>query len=199
MCVRTVGGACLGTTTRESENAYSMKIDALKQFAKLKQQLIEEKSQLESRLNEINQVLGAETTSTQATQPAAAPSRPGPRRGRRPSGGNTMSMREAVLKALAKGPVARKDLVKAVEGVGYKFNTKNPLNSIGSVLYNKKSGVKSKNGTFYVEGGSIVGNGGMKADQPAPTRKKRRRMSAEGRARIAAAARRRWAKVKAGK
>src|SRR5690242_16206794 len=108
-----------------------------------------------------------------------------------------MSLKDAVLRALAHGPVARKDLVKAVEGVGYKFNTKNPLNSIGSVLYSKKSGVKSKNGSFYVDGGSYNGNG-MKADQPAPARKKRR-MSAAGRGRIAAAAKAMWARRKAGK
>ena len=47
-----------------------MKIDALKQYAKLRQQLLEEKSQLETRLNEINQVLGNETTPVATTTAA---------------------------------------------------------------------------------------------------------------------------------
>jgi hypothetical protein len=174
-----------------------MKLDALKQYAKLRQQLIEEKSQIENRLNEINEVLGAGTTLTHAGR-TPAPSRPGPRRGRPPRGSTEMTLREAVVKALSNGPVARKDLVQAVEGVGYRFTTKNPLNSIGAVLYNKKSGVKRKGGKFYVEGGSHVGNG-VTAEQPTPARKKRRRLSAEGRARIIAAAKARWAKQKAGK
>src|SRR5690242_21674294 len=109
-----------------------MKIDPLQQYAKLKQQLLQERAQLQARLNEITQVLGDETAPGPSASPApAAPEPTSPRRGRRPAAGNTMSLKDAVLRALAHGPVARKDLVKAVEGVGYKFTTRNPLNSIG--------------------------------------------------------------------
>ncbi len=181
----------------------NMRIDALKQYAKLRQQLTDEKSQLETRLNQINAVLGSETTPAQAPQPAQAPVRRAARRGRKPRAGNTMSMREAVLMALSNGPVARKDLVKAVEGAGYRFNTKNPLNSIGSVLYAKNGPVKSKDGQFFVQGGagsgSMLSSGnGSQADTATP-KKKKRKMSAAGRARIAAAAKAMWARRKAGK
>jgi hypothetical protein len=176
-----------------------MKFDALKQYAKLRQQLTDEKNQLETRLSEINQVLGAQTTPSPAAQTLSTASKPPARRGRKAKAGNSMSMREAVLMALSKGPLARNELVKAVEGVGYVFTTSNPLNSIGSVLYGKKSQVKSAGGKFYVEGGttSRASNGGIDRSVEAPAKgKKKRKMSPEGRARIAAAARARWAKVK---
>jgi hypothetical protein len=132
---------------------HDMKIDALKQYAKLRQQLMEEQSELQTRLNEINRVLENETTPSQASQISPiheAPSQPIARRGRRPIGENTMSMREAVLKALSKGPLARKELVNAVENMGYVFTTRNPLNSIGSILYAKNSPIKSKFGKYYL-------------------------------------------------
>jgi hypothetical protein len=178
-----------------------MKIDALKQYAKLRQQLMEEKSQLEQRLNEINQVLGSEDTQRSPSQPASieeAPARPVARRGRRSKSDNSMSLREAVLKALEKGPLARKELVGAVEGVGYAFNTSNPLNSIGSVLYAKNTPVKNKNGKFFLDGRSSTSSNsnGASENGQAPAKKKRT-MSAAAKARISAAATARWAKRRA--
>ena len=110
-----------------------------------------------------------------------------------------MSLREAVVKALSNGPLARKELVEAVEVVGYRFNTRNPLNSIGSVLYAKKGAVKSKGGKFYLPGGAAPEASTSKGDVQAPANNKKRKMSAAGRARIAAAAKAMWAKRKAGK
>jgi len=180
-----------------------MKFDALQQYAKLRKQLLEEKSEVETKLHAINEALGIGSQAPQQQKTQEPSSRPVVRRGRGPSLGNSMSMREAVIQALSNGPVARKDLVKAVEATGYKFNTGNPLNSIGSVLYNKKSGIKSKNGQFFVDGAPVLGSGssrgnGFKADEPAPAKKKRK-ISAAGRAAISAAAKARWAKRKAGK
>jgi hypothetical protein len=188
-----------------------MKNDPLTQYARLRQEVVKEKEQLEARLAEINAVLqpemqipsgalGKVTSEHVGKLARAAKARPG----RKPSAGNSMSMREAVVKALSKGPVARKDLVKAVEGVGYKFTTKNPLNSIGSVLYAKNSPIKNKDGKFYVEGGATLEGGsyngsGIQADTPRPAKKKKRKLTAEGRARISAAATARWARQKAGK
>lgn len=180
-----------------------MKLDPLQQYARLREQLRQEQSQLQSRLNEINQVLGSESGPT----PAATSSSPQPastpvaRRGRRARGSNALSLREAVLKALSNGPVARKDLVGAVESVGYRFTTKHPLNSIGSILYGKNSQVtKSADGGFMLKGGRSANVGasatnGSTATEPVTKRRKRRKMSAQGRARIAAAQKARWAKV----
>ncbi len=85
--------------------------------------------------------------------------------------------------------------------LGYKSKAKNVLGSVGNLLYGKKSPFKSKGGKFYLAegaaGGSNDGNG-LNAETPKPARKKRK-MSPEGRAKIAAAARARWAKARAGK
>jgi hypothetical protein len=85
-------------------------------------------------LNQINQVLGGEGLPAQiaanASVPTEVPARPAKRRGRKPKAANQMSLREAVLKALSQGPLARKDMVKAVEAEGF------PLR-IGSVFASK--------------------------------------------------------------
>ena len=177
-----------------------MRLDPLQQYAKLHKQLTEEKSQLESRLNQINQVLGGERPPEQVAPSSSEPTEvappPAKRRGRKPKVGNQMSMREAVLKALSQGPLARKELVKAVENVGYVFTTRNPLNSIGSILYDNNTPIKSKDGKFYLPGSAATatqaraGNAGV----PAPTRKKKRKVSAAARARMSAAQKARWAK-----
>ena len=106
-----------------------------------------------------------------------------------------MSLREAVLTALSQGPLARKDLVKAVEDVGYVFTTKNPLNSIGSILYAKNTPVKSKGGKFYLPGraGSVTREQTGSGEGQAPTKKKKRKVSAAARARMSAAQKARWA------
>lgn len=137
---------------------------------------------MEARLREINEVLGAPEAPTAA--------RPGPgRRGRR--AGNPMSLREAIIQALAKGPMTRQELVKAVEDIGYVFNTDDPANSMGVILYGKKSPFKNDNGKFSLRSGSAAPateNNGRAA--------KKRTMSPEARARIAAAQRARWSKQK---
>jgi hypothetical protein len=182
-----------------------MRIDPLQQYSKLRQQLTEEKSQLESRLAEINQVLGpaSEIPSASATAQAVAASTP--RRGRPPK--NTMSMREIITKALTeRGPLSRKELGQAVVDLGYRSKAKNVLGSIGNLLYGKNSPFKSKGGKFHLSegGGAALGEGadhgdGFQGEVPSPRKRKRRKMSPEGRARIAAAARARWAKVKRSK
>jgi hypothetical protein len=176
-----------------------MRPDPLQQYAKLHKQLTEEKGQLESRLNQINQVLGGERPPEQTASSSPVPTevapRPAKRRGRKPKGINQMSMREAVLQALSQGPLARKELVKAVKDVGYVFSTKNPLNSIGSILYAKNTPVKNKGGKYYLPGSAATATSARTGrDVPAPTRKKKRKVSAAARARMSAAQKGRLAK-----
>ena len=184
-----------------------MKIDALKQYAKLRQQLTEEQSQLQTRLNEINQVLGNETApaSPPTTTPTTGAEAPAPvvpvkRRGRR---AGKLSMREAITQALSeRGPLSRGELGQAVVDLGYPSKAKNVLGSIGNLLYGKKSPFKSKDGKFYLPGGVVAKKSSDNDDgggEQAPVKRKRRKISLEGRARIAAAAQARWARQKAGK
>jgi len=178
-----------------------MKIDPLQQYAKLHRQLVEEKNQLETRLAELNGALGTESTPSQLTAAIQeTPSRATARKGRRPMGSNTMSLREAVLEALSNGPLARKELVQAVEDVGYVFSTNKPLISIGAILYGKTTPVRSRGGKYYLPGSAATetnNNGDAGNEQPA--RRRKRRMSAATKAKLSKAATARWAKVKAGK
>jgi hypothetical protein len=183
--------------------SFNIRLDPLQQFAKLHNQLTEERSQLQSRLSQINQVLGVGSTgqAPPSVAPAEIPARPANRRRRKPKGANELSLREAVLKALSQGPLARKELVKAVEDVGYVFNTKNPLNSIGSILYGKKTPIKNKGGKYYLprSAAAVTTVTADDVQEPAPAKKKKRTMSAAAKAKISLAQKAAWAKRKRAK
>lgn len=64
---------------------------------------------------------------------------------------NPMSLREAVLKVTAEKPLTKPEIMEAVKKLGYKFNTKKPMDSLGTLLYKKKDGrnlFKNENGRF---------------------------------------------------
>ncbi|MDA7618419.1 MAG: hypothetical protein P8L18_04795 [Verrucomicrobiota bacterium] len=58
------------------------------------------------------------------------------RQGRRPK--NEMSLKEAIARALAEGSKDRRQILSAVQAMGYQFSTNNPLNSLSAVLYSHK-------------------------------------------------------------
>src|SRR5689334_12413139 len=94
----------LGPSGRCSKNLRKMRLDPLRQFARLRQQVVDEKKRLESRLREIDEVLQGDT----GLEPKRVEMEPAFRRvGRRARHDNTMTMREAVIKALSGGPIAR--------------------------------------------------------------------------------------------
>ena len=141
-----------------------MKKDKLHQFVSLRDQLLREKTELVSRLSEINAALGdVRVTPVAAPAPAVGASAP-VRRGRRPkntarsapaaaAGGrrkrarNAMSLREAVMAVTKSRPLSRQDLLKAVQASGYVFTAKDPLNSLSTLLYSDK-GIRNTNGKF---------------------------------------------------
>lgn len=137
-----------------------MKIDKLKQYVSLREQLLRDKAELESRLAEINKALGAVSSGAPAT-PAGAPA---VKRGRKPAAAagpaakapkagagkrakNSVSLREAVLAATKAKPLARQEILTAVQAAGYKFAAKDPLNSLSTLLYTDK-GIKNYGGKF---------------------------------------------------
>ena len=64
---------------------------------------------------------------------------------------NPMSLREAALKVTAEKPLTKPEIMEAVKKLGYKFNTKKPMDSLGTLLYKKKDGrnlFKNENGRF---------------------------------------------------
>ena len=176
-----------------------MRIDPLKQYAQLRQKLSAEKSQIEARLREINAVLEPAADAPAAVAPVAAKARSGGRGRGKGRGKNSLSMREAITKALQEhGPLARKELAQAVKEVGYVSNAKDPLSSMGVVLYAKNSPFKNKEGKFYLAEGTAATSAGTSANGTTPAKKKRT-MSPEARERIAAAQRLRWAKQRRAK
>ncbi len=103
-----------------------MKNDALKQFNALREALIAEKTELEEKLAEIDRALG---TSSDYSRPHPTSKGTGARRG------NPGGLRHMVLEATKSKPLTRQEIVDAVQKAGYKFTAKDPLNSLGVVLY----------------------------------------------------------------
>lgn len=120
-----------------------MKLNNVSQYVALREALLKEKAKLEARLVQINRALGERGSET-----GNSVSNPGPRkRGKRAK--NELSMKEAVVKALAAKPLPRKELLEAVLKLGYKFTAKDPLNSLSTLLYTDRS-FKNSNGKFSV-------------------------------------------------
>ena len=162
-----------------------MKDDVLKQYISIQTALQREREELVARLRQIEEVLGQ-------TAPGFNPSGP-PRRGRKGRGVNSMSLRDAVLQVTSLRPMTKQEVYEAVQRLGYRFGGKDPLNSLGVVLY-------GKNPRFHNENGRFSPVAGQHLNGPAPEgRRGKRTMSAEARERIAAAQRARWAKQKSGR
>ena len=172
-----------------------MRNNSLQQFVRLRQQLTQERGQLEERLRQISEALGEmplHSLSPAQGATASAPAQPS-RRGKRGSGGG-QSLREHVLAVLQNGAMTKEEVLAAVQKRGYKFSTSNPLNSLGVILYGKNPKFNRADGRFSLTGGASSTAAPAKAGRGG-----KRTMSPAARARIAAAQRARWAKQKSGK
>jgi hypothetical protein len=171
----------------------------IKRYLSLRDSLIQEKAKLETRLGEINEALGGSAPSAVSKSSATPASAPAMRQGRRGRRG-TISLREAVLQSTGKTALTKEEILDRVKALGYRFQTNNPLNSLGVILYGKNPRFKNEGGRFSPMGGGGSSQGST-ASPPAKSsgRKARRQLSPEARERIAAAQRARWAKRKAGK
>lgn len=169
--------------------------DLLQEYHALRLALAKECETIQERLQEINTALGGEgSVIPLASTPA--PKKLGRPPGKRQSAGNTMPLREAVLKVLTATPVTRQELLAAVLKAGYRFASNDPLNSLQTFLYGSgKKLVKNVNGKFAALGTAATITPKPDASQPV----KKRKMSAAGRQAMAEAAKKRWAKVKAEK
>ncbi len=119
-----------------------MKLTDVEKYVAMRASLSKEKASLEARLAAINLALGGS-----AGIATKLGSKPGSRRG--PRAKNSMTMKEAMVRALATKALDRKDLLNAVLKLGYKFTAKNALGSISTVLYTDKS-FKNTDGKFSV-------------------------------------------------
>jgi hypothetical protein len=169
-----------------------MKTDILSAYANLKQKLINERAALQRRLSEINQVLGSSEAPAEAS---TAPMRPETQaRSRRFR--SSMTLREAVTRVISEKPLTRKEIVDAIQEIGFRFASKNPMNSLGAFLYSHKKEFKNDGGKFSPTISARKAGAVEATVSPGKNGKPKRKMSAAARARIAAGARARWARVK---
>jgi hypothetical protein len=168
----------------------------IKRYLSLRDSLIQEKTKLEQRLAEISEALGNPNSSVPSQSPPSGKPATSGRVGRRGPRGS-ISLREAVLQVTSKSPLTKEEILNQVRGLGYRFSTSNPLNSLGVILYGKNPRFKNEDGRFSPMGGA---SGSTKTvSKPNGKKAGRRQMSPEARERIAAAQRARWAKRKSGK
>jgi|SRR5688572_23130972 hypothetical protein len=123
------------------------KPDILKEFVQLQASLRKEKSEIEGRLKELDRALG----DNHVQMPVAAREPTSPRVGKRREGGrreNSISLREAVIQVTSKRALTKPEIIDAVTKLGYRFNSKDPINYLGTVLYGKKPKFKKDNGRF---------------------------------------------------
>ena len=138
-----------------------MRSDTLKKFVLLRDGLLKEKVELESRLAEINEALGVATPALveeaktsprrRGRTPKAATSAkaPKPARGRRKRAVNAVSLKDAVIAVLKeKKSLSRKDLLAAVVAGGYVFNAADPLNSLSTLIYGNRRIFNAKAGVI---------------------------------------------------
>ena len=112
--------------------------DIIKQFLSSRDSLQKEKAALENRLAQVNRALSAPVNA-----PTAAPSK------RRPVARivNTLSLQEAIGQVTKARPLTKVEILAAVKKLGYRFATKDPMNSLGATLYNRKK-FKNASGKF---------------------------------------------------
>ncbi len=118
----------------------TVKADALQQYVQLRDALLKEKGALEARLAHINKALGGGAEALVRTAFG-----PGRKRAK-----NKMSLKEAVIQAITSKALTKPEILEAIKANGYKFATKNPMNSLNVLLYSGKTFKKVEGGKFSV-------------------------------------------------
>ncbi len=151
--------------------------DTIKQFAKLYASLIQEKKDLENRLGDINKALAGDlkapkkAASKNGRKKKSAKKKATKKNGRRKKAKkkkaatkkstnkktkkktakraiNKTSLRLTIISVLGKKHLGKKEILAAVQKAGYKFSTKDPMNSLQVQLYTKFK--RDKDGKFHV-------------------------------------------------
>ena len=104
-------------------------------------------------------------------------------------------MRAAVLQVTTGHPMTKPEIMAAIQKLGFRSASKNPMSSLSPLLYGKNPRFRNENGRFspmITTTGSAEAKRTPKAVMPA----KKRKVSAAGRARLSALTKARWAKIK---
>lgn len=114
--------------------------DSVQQFTALRSALVREREAIQQRLRQIDAAL----TGGQPTPATSLRQKPG-----RSRPDNAMNIREAIAKVTSKKPLSIREIVDAVQQIGYRFQSANPVNSVGAYLYGAgKKDFKRANGKF---------------------------------------------------
>ena len=108
----------------------------LEEFMGMRESLLEERKNLEEQIKQIDEALGV---------PAGLGLRGMGIRRRAKRARNEMSLKQAISQVIAKKPMGRREILEAVQTLGYKFSTSHPLNSLSAALYSNKAFVKDGN------------------------------------------------------
>ncbi len=160
-----------------------MKIDPIQQYKKLRQELLRESGHLTARLADIEATLNDSESTPVTTVPRAKS------KTRRRRGGKATSLKQAVIEVLAENTLTKSEILAGVQANGYKFTSKNRANSLGVILYGKDPKFNNDKGNFSLGAGTKSTSAGKKI-------RVKRTLSSEARAKIAAAQKKRWKKVK---
>lgn len=122
-----------------------MKNSSIKKFIALRDGLLKEKAELTARLAEIEKALGAvgEVSAPKAAKAPKASAAHTPKRRAR----NEMSLKEAAVKVASGKALTKQEIMDGILKLGYKFSTKDPMNSLNVVLYSGKN-FKRADGKF---------------------------------------------------
>ena len=123
-----------------------MRLTDVDKYLALRESLTKEKAALEARLAAINRALTGPAPAAAVRAGRKPGSKPGSRRKRAK---NELSLKEAVVKALAGKSLSRTELLQAVMKLGYTFTAKKPLNSLSTLLYSDRS-IKNNGGKFSI-------------------------------------------------
>ncbi len=118
-----------------------MQSNSIEKYLRLRRALEAEREQLTNRLNEVNAALNAFGGAGDGPG-KGTPSRKTTRVQ------NELSLKEAILRAIKGKSLSKDEVYDAILKLGYRFNTGNPLNSIGTVLYGKNPKFKNVDGKF---------------------------------------------------
>src|SRR5688500_13330802 len=116
--------------------------DKLHKYLASLQELRAEKNELEARLEKINEAL-AEAPGARARGGRRSAGRRGPGRRR-----NGLSLRAAVVQVTKGRALTKPEILEAVKKIGYKFATKDPMNSLNAMLYAPANKFRNQNGKF---------------------------------------------------
>lgn len=108
----------------------------LEEFMGMRESLLEERKNLEEQIKQIDEALGV---------PAGLGLRGMGIRRRAKRARNEMSLKQAISQVIEKKPMGRREILKAVQDLGYKFSTSHPLNSLSAALYSNKAFAKNGN------------------------------------------------------